>query len=438
MNTRHITRLVSAALVVAVLTVGAVLDWPIWLWFLLPALGAGALLFDMYVPHSEGGRARHAAESDDAVLEPPAESLYQETSVVVVPLESAVADCPFLFSATVWWRPVDGSTTSTHGNQAALAATSVLRRARRATSAEHPSRCTFLEHEMEGVLGAPVSDDAGLVTAFATEVRLVLRQRDRKHLEELDELRKAVGAWESRRQHERNLREYLGEDVLQSPGSAVVWWMARHDDQIERAVEMIAPLAVLSAAANGEEIPEAYRDLFRARESTTGEEPMGGFEHPEPIDEEAPPVSGSSHAGAERQPPLSDHLSVWLDEMGFAEGSAERAAFLHRLARMSDAAGRPEAAENIRMNMRGEGEGGGHTPADSFEGGAEEPTSTAGGAYSPPPYADYPSDGMQPSRTRSWQATSEGLVSEADEPTWPGSDGQGQDGPGPDRDGGER
>ncbi|MFE4176453.1 hypothetical protein ACFRR7_31120 [Streptomyces sp. NPDC056909] len=442
MNAHHITRLLSAGLLIAVLAMGAALDWPIWVWFLLPSLCAGALLIDMWVPRSEGEPSAEPSEPDEAALEPPAESLYQETSVVVVPVVSAVADCPFLFSATVWWRLTDEGASWSHGNPAALASTSVLRRAQRMTSTEHPNRCTFLEHSMESGLGMPAPDDEGLVVAFATDVRLVLRQEDREHLDELDGLRKAVGTWESRRQHERNVREYLGDDVLQSPGSAVVWWMARHDDQIERAVEMIAPLTVLSAAANDEEIPEEYRDLFKARGGWTEDGPTGGFDHPEPIGEETPPGGDSSRPTAEHQPWTSDHLSGWMASVGIDEGSVEGAAFLHRLAQISDAAGRPEAAENIRRKVRGEGREGGASATGPFEDGPPDPPSAAGSAHMPSPSEGAPdgyrSNGARPSRAESWQVTPEGVVSEVDETYWSGPDGPGQDDPGPDREGDER
>ncbi|MGW3007444.1 hypothetical protein ACWC9R_01190 [Streptomyces sp. NPDC001219] len=442
MNTHHITRFLSAGLLVAVLTMGAALDWPIWVWFLLPALCAGALLIDMRVPRPEGGRFAQAPEPGETTSEPPAESPYQEASVVVVPVESSVADCPFLFSATVWWRLADEGASWSHGNPAALASTSVLRRVQRMTSAEHPNRCTFLEHSMEGALGMPAPDEEGQVVAFATDIRLVLRQKDREHLDELDGLRKAVGTWESRRQHERNVREYLGDDVLQSPGSAVVWWMARHDDQIERAVEMIAPLTVLSAAANDEEIPEEYRDLFQACSGSTEEDPTGGFGHPEPIGEDALPGGDSSRPTEERQPSMSDQLSSLMDSMGIAEGSVEGAAFLHRLAQMSDAVGRPEAAETIRRNMRAKGREGGATSAGSFKDCPPDQPSAAGSAHTQPPHEGEPdgyrSYGTPPSRAGNWQVTPDGTVSEADETPWSGSDGPGQEDPDPARDGGER
>ncbi|MFJ4962660.1 hypothetical protein ACIP6P_09400 [Streptomyces sp. NPDC088729] len=447
MNTHHITRLLSAGLLIAVLAMGRALDWPVWLWFLLPALCAGALLIDMRVPRpDEGGFVQHP-EPQEAEAAAPVESPYQETSVVVVPVESAVADCPFLFSATVWWRLVDEDASWSHRNPAALASTSVLRRVQRMTSAEHPQRCTFLEHFMEGVLGMPAHDDEGLVIAFATDIRLVLRPKDRDHLDELDGLRKAVAAWEGRRQHERNLREYLGDDVLRSPGSAVVWWMSRHEEEIDRAVEMIAPLTVLSAAANDEEIPQEYRDLFQARGSSAEEDPTGGFDHPEPIGEAMASAGGPGRPGADPQTALSDQLSELLGSLGIDEGSAEGEAFLHRCARASEAVGRPEAAESIRRTLRGDGGWGGATASGPFDGSAPEPPSAPGGpaasgaACSPPPHDAAPdghaSYGAQPHRTTGWQVTPEGAVSEAaeapesTETPWQGPDVPRQPGRGP-------
>ena len=44
--------------------------------------------------------------------------------------------------------------------------------------------------------------------------------------------------------------------MLTSTGSAVVWWLARHEDEMEKAVDMVGPLAQITAAANDEEVPE--------------------------------------------------------------------------------------------------------------------------------------------------------------------------------------
>ncbi|MFH8608841.1 hypothetical protein ACH4D5_15310 [Streptomyces sp. NPDC018029] len=419
MKTHHVTRFLSVGLLIAVLAAAAVHGWPIWVWFLLPAICAGALLIDMRVPRSERESRASASAPDEVVPERPAESPYRETSVVSVPVESSVADCPFLFSATVWWRPAVHNDPLSHGNPGALASASVLERVQRLTSTEHPNQCMFLEHSMESELGQPVLEAGGLVITFATDIRLTLRAKDREHLDELEGLRKAVGTWESRQQHERNVREYLGGDVLQSPGSAVVWWMARHDDQIERAVEMIGPLTVLSATANDEEIPEDYRAMTQPHAGSPGGGPMDGLAHPEPTGEETGEVGPSHRSAADYQSSMDDPLTSLLASIGIDEGSVEGAVFLRRLMEMSEAAGRPEAAENIRRRMhavrqeeapsRGYGEPGDHDPEEA----------------GPPP------------RAADWQVAPDGAVSEADETDWWDRTASGPDGldPTPERGG---
>ncbi|MEU1088715.1 hypothetical protein ACFYPN_03645 [Streptomyces sp. NPDC005576] len=52
-----------------------------------------------------------------------------------------------------------------------------------------------------------------------------------------------------------------GDDV-KSADSAVVGWLARHENEIEKAVDMIGPLTRVSAAANDEEVPELFRHLL--------------------------------------------------------------------------------------------------------------------------------------------------------------------------------
>lgn len=400
MIARHIARFLMGVLLIAALTTAAVNSWPIWVWFLLPALCAGVLLIDMWIPRPAREPWASASEPDEVVPERPAESPYRETSVVSVPVESSVADCPFLCSATVWWRPVGQNGPPTHGNPGALASTSVLGRVQRLTSTKHPDRCMFLEHSMASELGQPVLDAEGSLITFATDIRLTLRAMDREHLDELEVLRKAVVTWKSCQQHERNVREYLGGDVLHSPGSAVVWWMARHEDQIERAVEMIVPLTVLSAAANDEEIPEGYRAMTQPHAGATGDDRVGGFDHPEPVGEE-PVATGPAHRpAAEYQHSVRDQLTSLLASMGIDEGSIEGAVFLRRLAEISEAAGRSEAAENIRSRMRAER----REEASSRVHGEVDDGSSEEAVRSP--------------RAAGWQVAPDGVVSQADETDW--------------------
>ncbi|MGH3870444.1 MAG: hypothetical protein ACRDSR_02850 [Pseudonocardiaceae bacterium] len=48
--------------------------------------------------------------------------------------------------------------------------------------------------------------------------------------------------------HERRKRDYLRDDVLQNTGSAITWWLARKDNDVEDTVRLIGALAQLSAA----------------------------------------------------------------------------------------------------------------------------------------------------------------------------------------------
>ncbi|MFJ8847627.1 hypothetical protein ACIRFF_32535 [Streptomyces cyaneofuscatus] len=99
-------------------------------------------------------------------------------------------------------------------------------------------------------MGVPLSDRSGRVKAPAADVTLPLAPADRERLRKLNDLRKDEELWEYERQHERNKRRHLGDDVLKSAGSAVVWWLARHENEIEKAVDMTGPLAQIVSAAN--------------------------------------------------------------------------------------------------------------------------------------------------------------------------------------------
>ncbi|KUL51045.1 hypothetical protein ADL22_06820 [Streptomyces sp. NRRL F-4489] len=361
MNHRYLRHGLVAGLVGAVILVlGMASGWPVWVWVLLPTLMSGGVLVVMFWP--KRGENYVFREPDEngvgySVPNPPMEPPYLEVPVSGIPVPSALADYPFLFSATVRWRHTAGFTSGPHGNPSSAAVASILRRVQDSAAAEHPSRYAFVQYALEGALGVPRPDDSGSVTAFATHVRLALKPADEQHLEELDALRKAAGAWESQSRHERDRRAYLGDDVLKSPGSAVVWWLARHENDIERAVEMIGPLACLSAAANDQEVPEAFRHLCEPPGAPVEDEPLGGFAHPDPAEESGErsmPADQAANERHHRRATPGEHISGLLDELGFVPGSDERAAFVHRLARMSEAAGRPEAADSILRDLRSE------------------------------------------------------------------------------------
>ncbi|TXS46865.1 hypothetical protein EAO75_24680 [Streptomyces sp. uw30] len=97
--------------------------------------------------------------------------------------------------------------------------------------------------------------------AMALEVELTLTDEDQERLDRLAAIRKDEALWEHQRKYEQNKREYLGNDVLTSTGSAVVWWLAKNDDHVEKTVKDLGLLARLSSAANDREVDEPFRYL---------------------------------------------------------------------------------------------------------------------------------------------------------------------------------
>ncbi|GLF93638.1 hypothetical protein [Streptomyces yaizuensis] len=312
------------------------LRWPAPLWGLVTLTVLAGVLLMLVVRKSAGAASADAPGTGFAngEPEPPAVPPYQEARMRNVPLPSGSEGYDFLFSATVWWRPMDVAYSSVDGNLQSVAAAAVLSRARAVTLREHPERVDFTRYLLDGALGVPQRDDTALVSVMAADIGLTLAPEDRSRLDRAGEIRKAEEAWERERQYERNKRAYLGSEVLNSTGSAVVWWLARHDNEIEKAVDMIGPLAQISAAANDTEVPELFRHLV-PRATVTQED--GG---------DSQPFTGGTDGSASRDP-LRDPISEVLDELDLEEGSDERAVFLDRVARSMAAAGRPDAAARV-------------------------------------------------------------------------------------------
>ncbi|MFE6867979.1 hypothetical protein ACFVFS_15610 [Kitasatospora sp. NPDC057692] len=371
---------VAAGAVAAAIGSGA--GWPAWLWASASAAGAlAALLTSVARARGEGPPAAPPAQAVAPVFhtpapapEPPVEQPYQSLSVTGVALPSAVPDYDFLFSATVWWRQVPGTGGVSHAAPGSLAVETVLARARAVTEREQPGRSELVRHQLGGVLGIPVPDASGIVVAMAGQVVLGLSEADRERLDKLAEVRKTEEIWEQERRHERSMRAYLGEEVLKSPGSAVVWWLARNDDEVRGAVDMIGPLAQLAAAANDRAVDVLYQHLVAPEARRGHAAPFLNGLAPLVVAGGGPAgAAGAAGAGAPGPSvvgPLNDLMrDLRLDE------ADERAVYAHRVARFTEVAGRPEAAARIRESLgddvSGESVGGasvGAAPEGSSEG----------------------------------------------------------------------
>ncbi|MEV0256708.1 hypothetical protein AB0H82_20925 [Streptomyces sp. NPDC050732] len=260
-----------------VLILGLCLDWPLWVW---PA-AAAVLLSTLAVAATAATRARRRDLFPPGTVpdQPIAPVERREVYVDRISLPSQLADYDFLFSATIRWCPADPSADVSHINAGALAMDAVIERARAVTSGRKPFRSSLVQHELSGALGVMETGPGGHIRAMALDVVLVLPEDDQQRLERLAAIRKNEDLWEHERNYERNKREYLGGDVLRDTGSAVVWWLAKNDDQVEKAVNDIGLLARLTSAANNEEVSEPFRHLVpEAFSPFTAEPPtLNGF-----------------------------------------------------------------------------------------------------------------------------------------------------------------
>ncbi|MGV9423944.1 hypothetical protein ACWDO7_06565 [Streptomyces sp. NPDC003656] len=346
---------------------GNLMHWSAWLWgFMSMVTVSGSLLLVMTV--LSGGRTS-AAPYEEEPEQPPTSTAppHQETRVLDAALPSAVDGYDFLFSATVWWTPLPGHPVRSDGASQALAVSSIVSRALEVVHREEPGRASFARYLLEGELAVSLPDRSGRVEALAADVTLTLAHADRERLRKLNDLRKDEEIWEYERQHERNKRRYLGDDVLKSAGSAVVWWLARHEDEIEKAVAMIGPLAQISAAANDEEVPELFHHLLVPprgtwSETTAGDPLWGGDDG-----------TGGTF-GREEDVGVADRLLLLLDALGLKPDMDEYTVFVHRVVRSLEAEGLVDAAEEIRRTLLTPAEDGDCDPEDEDPGDGTPPS----------------------------------------------------------------
>ncbi|MER7695031.1 hypothetical protein [Streptomyces sp. NPDC096095] len=345
---------------------------------------SGSLLLVMTVLSSGSPSADPYEPGEPEPPAVPVEQPYQETRVIDAVLPSATGGYDFLFSATVWWKPVPDHADRSDDASPTLAVSSVVSRAREVVRHEEPDRASFAQYLLDGELGVLLPDRNDRVKALATDVTLTLAPADRERLRKLNDLRKDEEIWECEREHERNKRRYLGNDVLKSAGSAVVWWLARHENEIEKAVHMIGPLAQIAAAANDEEVPALFSHLLVPPAGARSEAPVGG----PPWDEGD---LGGEVFDREEEVGVSDRLRLLLTAAGVKPDMDGYTVFVHRVMRFLQAEGLDEAADEIRRAF-------GLAPDEGPEGEASDEGNSTGPwpprspAPEGPPFTDTAAD----------------------------------------------
>lgn len=295
--------------------------------------------------------ARRAPSMVEELNLPVAPVERRATTIQRVILPSGVPDYDFVFGATVRWFPTGSGDERSVPNPSGLAVAAVLDRARQVTERRDPRRSSLVQHELDGLLGSMERDASGLVVAMAETVTLSLSEHDQERLDKLAAVRKDEEVWDHERKWEQSKRAYLGDDVLKDSGSAVVWWLVRNEDHIERTVGDLGLLAQLSSAANNEDVPERLRHLVPhpapMRESLppeyVSESPFSG----EPMFGHFVGTSGPTAEETSEEASAAEHFAAFLGSIDIKDGDPCRQMFAHQVATLLCEYGRPDVADDL-------------------------------------------------------------------------------------------
>ncbi|MCT2581523.1 hypothetical protein [Actinophytocola gossypii] len=317
---------ITAAVSVLVLVLMALVNVPWWLGlaFCLP-LAIGGLIVKRHYENTRAPVPLPAVSYQPPPPPPPPPAPPASVSIKGVALPSAHHDYRFLLHGSVLWRQ-SGTQANQHPRPSQLAIDAIRERAARFTERESPADVDLLATRLATELSFPRPDRTGSLEAWAQDTVLTIPDDDRVRLHKIAAVRKDEEVWEYERAYERNKRAYLRDDVLTTPGSAVVWWLAQDTTRVSETVGLIGTLAQLVAAAQNREVEPVFRsflnDLADARVDV---------EHTE---------------GAED--PDVDVLGRLMARLVPDGSEPERADLADRLARIAEEAGATDLASTIR------------------------------------------------------------------------------------------
>ncbi|GAA3104930.1 hypothetical protein GCM10010464_80140 [Pseudonocardia yunnanensis] len=311
--------------IVLPLAVGTGLGWPSWVYII-----AIVVLVAVVVAVRWGRRPRSEALAPvPAWSAPPIDPRPAvQTAQLQATVGSSMDGYAFQLSATVRWRVVPNQRQIPHAEPSALAKDAVLQRAVAITSTFAPADRDLAQHRVAAALGVEENDQRHIVQVSATDVDITVPEEQSKAVRDMADQRRQVRLNEAKFATERGIREYLHDEALQSTGSALVWWLARHVDNIEQAVELIDTLQRLSAVAQDGEDPGR----------TVSGEPL--------TPQQLAAFVGGAGAGNGGGSAPEDNLRRLLDAM-FPDGDPRRIRFAHEFANLA-ADFHPATADRIR------------------------------------------------------------------------------------------
>jgi hypothetical protein len=344
---------IVACLAIAAVLIGHFAHWSLWaIVAIAVAIVGGAWILTTVTRRHPQVWPQNTTPPPLVVPDPPP-PVYQKETVTDVRLPSGRTDYHFVFSATVLWLSA-GAPEESSSAMKDLAINEIVRRASDLTRLCDPADSPLIRHELSRALLELRGDAAGRVQAMAESVQLALPEQDRQRLDKLAGIRKEEDVWEYERRREQSMRRYLSTDVLKDPGTAVVWWLARNNGQVETAVQSIDLLVQLSRAANSLNVTEPDGSSAAAR---------GGGD-----------VNGAEKSGKQATAP-AEHFEAFMLSLGIAPDTEDHLLLTSQVANLVAKRGHQTVADDMtrRYDVQDDHE----TPADDT--GSPGPHGALGG-----------------------------------------------------------
>lgn len=346
---RNVVRALSLLAALLAIVLGVRAGAPAWSWVagaLVLLLAPGPVAERLFVRNrriAAEAAAQRPQQRPEPVREP------ETRDVREVPLRSSAAEYRFWFSARVRWREVAGAPGLPHADPGGHAVHLVVARAAQLAATTRPDDYPLLQHWLDGELGAMREDESGRVEVWASEVRVALADSDAERLRKLADAHKDELLWERERESERNKRTYLEQEVLKTPGNALVWWLVRNDYRVDEAVARIDDFRRISAAAadTGAPTPQQLRtqwaEMFPAGTDSAFFAP---YSPAAALESNGAEPSGAESGAAGGVSEIAGHVLTAIEGLG--GDPARRAELARGLAEVLDEQQHHELAEHLR------------------------------------------------------------------------------------------
>ncbi|MCP2168661.1 hypothetical protein [Goodfellowiella coeruleoviolacea] len=183
-------------------------------------------------------------------------------------LPSSMSFVDFQASFTVVWT-LDGRADYRHAIPQSTAVNAIVQRAAAITRQANPVHHKPLREQLAFELGKRLQVENTNVWARAEDVHITVEEADLDLVRRHVELNRRRELRQAERELERAELRYLRDNVFNSVGNALLWWLHHNDNQIERIGEVAPQLTQLVRLVSGQEQVHWADNLLAALEEAS-------------------------------------------------------------------------------------------------------------------------------------------------------------------------